>query len=142
MNREEQIEEYNKCVEEYNQYRKANEESYDSALVIFLTSTFGFSFLAISYIGKEWEAVCHPLLLKAGWIILFLITLLFLANFWVGGKALNKYLEKMRQRYQIEDTEDTKEGEWANVVRNINLFVGFLFIIAIGLITTFVVLNL
>ena len=51
VNREEQIEEYNKCLDEHNLYKKENQQAYDQALVIFLTSTFGFSFLAVAYIG-------------------------------------------------------------------------------------------
>ena len=139
VNREEQIEEYNKCLDEHNLYKKENQQAYDQALVIFLTSTFGFSFLAVAYIGETWETLSYTLLLKIGWIILSATIALFLINFWVGDIALNRELKRKQQLYKIEDT---KESIWTKFIRSFNFLVGLAFIVAIGLIVYFVLLNL
>ena len=71
-----------------NKTELSNFESYDQSLVIFLTSTFGFSLLAVSYIVETWGSLCHGWLLLVGWIILALAIALFLFNFYLTHRGI------------------------------------------------------
>ena len=121
--------------ENLNKIELSNFESYDRSLVIFLTSTFGFSLLAVSYIVQTWGSLCHGWLLLVGWILLTSAIVLFLFNFYIAYRDVQG-----RRKDSIE--KSPYNDKTRKLIININWAVGLMYVISICLIATFAALNI
>ena len=121
-----------------NKTELSNFEGYDQSLVIFLTSTFGFSLLAVSYIVQTWGSLCHSLLLLGGWVILALAITLFLFNFYLTHRGIESVRDDIRNKRPYENKLMTLRSR---VVR-INWIVGVMYLLGVFLIISFVALNM
>ena len=128
--------------EEYNRRELSNTEAHDRAISILFTSTFGFSLLAISYIGQKWNDVQCSSFLTFGWTLLIIMIVLYLTNFWLSNKGLKTNLENVRKYYLEDGDEIPNEGFTMRCVRWINRTTTTLFIIALISIMLFVTFNL
>ena len=118
-----------------NEVERSNFESYDRALVILLTSTFGFSFLAVSYIVEVWGVLLYVSLLLGGWVLLAAAIILFLGNFYIAYKDVE---------YRRKDLDNKRpyNNRLRKLIVKINWTVGVLYIASIILIMLFVALNI
>ena len=136
---EEQFEDYK---EQFSRRELSNTEAHDRAISILFTSMFGFSFLAISYIGQQDKNISCPSLLAFGWVLLVIMITLYLINFWLSNKGLKINLENVRKYYHGDSDEIPNECFTMRCVRWINRTTTTLFIIALISITLFVTFNL
>ena len=124
--------------EDLNKTELSNFESYDRALVIFLTSTFGFSLLAVSYIVNTWGNLCHGWFLLIGWTILALAIALFLLNFYLTHRGI----ESIRNDITNKQPHAKKLITLRSKVVRINWIVGVMYLLGVSLIISFVALNM
>lgn len=136
---EEKFEDYKK---EYNRRELSNTEAHDRAISILFTSMFGFSLLAVSYIGQKGDDISCRGFLTIGWVLLVIMISLYLINFWLSNKGLKINLENVRKYYHEDGDEIPNECFTMRCVGWINRTTTTLFIIALISITLFVTFNL
>lgn len=135
MKKENLTQEQKNRIKELNEIEASNIENYDRALVIFLTSTFGFSFLAASYIVSAWGDLCHGWLLLGGWLFLAVAIVLFLVNYYLAYKDV-EYRKKENLQGKPYNPKLRK------CIIKINFAVGVTYTLSVFLIVAFVVLNM
>ena len=135
--------EYDKRKEDHDKRELSNIESYDRSLVTLTTFIFGFSLLATGYITANNISICYTEFLIVSWISLLLAIILYIVNFWVGGRSLNTDLERAEQCWNDGDHSvfDKKEN-WTTWCNWNNRIVGILYIIALISIVSFLIKNL
>lgn len=122
----------NERLEQYRRSHQYNLEARDRAILILLTSTFGFSFLAISQLEKKWDQLLCKGFLTIGWTMLVCTVIVYLLNFGLSNIGLKQELKNDMDR----------ESLIMRCVRYINSIVTLLFILSLINIMLFVSLNL
>ena len=123
--------------ESLNDAEGSNFEAYDRALIILLTSTFGFSFVAVSYIVDVWGTLCHGWMLISGWGLLALGITLFLFNYYLAHRSIKLRREQIKEKKPYSEKRTLRP-----LVVKINWGIGIIYSVAILLIIGFVGLNL
>ena len=134
---------YEKRKEDYDKRELSNIESYDRSILTLLTSTFGFSLLATGYLVANDQNICHTDYLIASWVLLSASIILYIANFWIAGRALDVDLERAEDCWERENRKVfNKRENWDICLKRINWIVGVLFIFALISMVSFLIKNL
>ena len=124
-------------IREYKTSHAANIDARDRAVLILLSSTFGFSFLAISQLEKNWDSLLYKGYFTFGWTILVITVVLYLVNFGLSNKGLKAAIS------QSDNSKDQPiENFTLRCVKWINSIVTVFFLLALISIMLFVFFNL
>ena len=123
-------------------HQAANSDLRDRAILVLLSSGFGFSLLATGHIATVGKPISHAGWLYWGWMLLIVTIVLYLVNFWVADRALNIEIDCARKHFLEGNEQVPGYSKWSLYVGYANwATIGFL-TSALACIVVFVVLNL
>ena len=134
---------YDNRKKDYDDRELSNSETYDTSLMTFLTSTFGFSLLVAGYYVVNDFCIPDVEYLVISWILILLAIILYIVNFWIAGRVLKIDLKRAEQCRDDKDHSvfDKKEN-WGIYLKWINISVGVFYIVSLISITIFLIKNL